>query len=84
MLASLEPPHRDIGHVVAWLHALSWLGHAPDQDTCDSCAAAAGTLATELMYAVADTFRQLVTNAHLVAAQRPLLFPLIVPAWDAE
>ncbi|BDA47654.1 probable Nck-associated protein 1 at N-terminal half [Coccomyxa sp. Obi] len=64
MLASLEPPYRDIEHVVAWLHALSWLGHAPDQDTSDSCAAAAGTLATELMYAVAETFRQLVTHAH--------------------
>ena len=71
MLASLEPPYRDIEHVLAWLHALSWLGHAPDQDTRDSCAAAAGNLATELMYAVAETFRQLVTDAHMVPAQSP-------------
>ena len=71
MLAFLEPPYRDIEHVLAWLHALSWLGHAPDQDTRDSCAAAAGNLATELMYAVAETFRQLVTDAHMVPAQSP-------------
>jgi hypothetical protein len=66
MLASLDPPYRDIERVLAWLQALSWLGQAPDQDASNSCAAAAETLANDLMYGVAETFRQLVTDVHKV------------------
>ncbi len=79
MLASLEPPYRDLHLVLAWLHALSWLGPAPDQDTSDGCAAAAGALATELMYGVAETFRQLVTDAHKVFTAELNAKPLVLP-----
>lgn len=68
MLASLELPFKDIRRgVPAWLYVLSWLADATDQDTSASCAAAASALAEELMYAVAETFRQLVTDAHKVS-----------------
>ena len=68
MLASLDPPYRDVEQVLAWLQALSWLGQAPDQDASNSCAAAAEALANDLMYGVAETFGQLVADSEVLPA----------------